>query len=549
MKNSNNYYFLTGCLWFSLLLLGGCKNIDTYLDKSPTGGLTETQVFSTQLQVERFLADVYSKIANEWLLPGGEQTSFTYAAASDEALCSVKYNNGPHFLTEGIISPSGNIIDQWATLYTSIRSANLFLEKIVLWTPKNQAEQTAKDRMIGEAHFLRGWFYLELFKRYGGVPLFDKTLNITDNLNIPRNSVEETVAFITADGDIAAAALPEQHISINVGRATKGAALMLKARALLLGASLLHNPTQDKAKWSQAAAAYKAVMDLNVYQVNSDYKGLFHKRNTPNIIFQSTVNQTSWGALHFMPSLGGYGRTQPLQNLVDAYEMKATGKAISDATSGYIAAAPYEGRDPRFNFSILHDGSTWKGERVNTFLDSGRDGIDPGGNSVQTQTGYYLSKTVDENVNTFNGVVGDHYWLYMRYEDALLAYAEAQNEALDVPDASVYNAVNAVRTRPGIEMPAIPTSLTKTEMRQKIRHERRIELAFEGQRFWDVRRWRIGEQVMKSANGVIVEKKNGQTTYQYRLITSRIYRPAFDLYPILQTEIDRQKALNQNPDY
>jgi hypothetical protein len=144
---------------------------------------------------------------------------------------------------------------------------------------------------------------------------------------------------------------------------------------------------------------------------------------------------------------------------------------------------------------------------------------------------------------------GSHYWVFMRYAEALLNYAEAQNEALSTPDQSVYDAVNKIRDRANVKMPPLQTGLSKDEMRQRIRHERRIELAFETHRFWDLRRWRIGTQEGLNAYGMKVTKSGTVYTYEKFLLENRVYKPAFDLFPIPQTEREKDKALTQNLGY
>lgn len=534
-------------LWSVILAAFQSCQIDEYLDKAPTGGLTENQVFGNYQQALQYLAGIYRRLPDEWQ-PAGSET-FTYAAASDEALTSQELGNGPQVYTNGQISPSENVLDRWIALYGSVRSASLFLEKIDAWTPGNTVEVAAKERMIGEAYFLRAFFFMELFKRYGGIPVFEGTLNVSDDLNLPRNTVEETVNRILEDCDRAANLLYEQNAPADLGRATKGAALMLKAQALLFRASPLHNPSGDRAKWAEAAAAARDVINLNVYSVDGNYRSLFQSRTTPNIIFQSTVNKTAWRNLMFLPSLRGYARIQPIQEMVDAYEMQITGLPITDPTSGYNPNDPYAGRDPRLGYSVIYDGSTWKGQVIRTHASAGTNAVLPGGGTTQTRTGYYLAKTVDENANIEPAVTGEHFWVYMRYEDLLLMYAEAQNEALDAPDNSVYEAVNAVRTRTGVDMPSLPAGLSRLQIRDRIRNERRVELAFEGKRFWDIRRWRIGEQVMRSATGVVVRLAGSARTFEYHLLQNRIYRSEFDLFPIPQDEINKQPALEQNPGY
>lgn len=524
--------------------ISGCKKFDEYLDKAETGGLSEKEVFGDYVQTERYLANVYSGLFNEWM----PANSFTYAAASDEAKCPVIYFNGPQVFTRGLISPTHNPIDAWADLYASIRKINRFIEKIDEVPVLNASQSTGKARMKGEAYFLRANFYTELYKRYGGVPLVTKVLQISDDLNIPRNTEEEVVRFIVDDCNEATSMLPPVHTSANIGRATKGAAMMLKARVLLYAASLLHNPSGDVQKWERAATAAEDVMKLGVYNVDGDYAGLFHKRTAPNIIFQSTMNNTNWLKQMFVPSQNGTAWIQPLQNLVDDYEMK-NGIKPGDPGSGYDGNNPYADRDPRFAASIIYNGSDWKGAAIQTYV-GGLDGL-VSAEGAQTQTGYYLRKLVDENGSISpDNRPGDHYWVYMRYEENLLNFAEAKNETLSAPDNSVYEAINKVRTRVGIAMPGLPAGLTKVQMRERIRRERRIELAFEGHRFWDIRRWRIGKSVMREARGMrITSTGGGNFNYTPFLVESRIYEDAFDLYPIPQSERNRNTALGQNDGY
>jgi hypothetical protein len=416
------------------------------------------------------------------------------------------------------------------------------------------AQEEGKSRMKGEACFLRAFFYHELYRRYGAVPLIEKPLNIDEDLQISRNSEEEVVEFIVKDCETAASLLPATYSAANLGRAPKGAAMLLRSRVLLYAASLLHNPESKPEKWQRAAEAAKAVIDMNQYRLDDNYKTLFHTRTSPEVIFQSTVNQVwkvvdnDWVRHTEPPSQGGgWGNLQPLQNLVDDYEM-SNGKYITDPSSGYDATKPYVGRDPRFYQSIIYDGCKWAGATINTYVGSGVDGLNY--STAATKTGYYAAKLLDETATLITSYKpGSHYWVFMRYAEALLNYAEAQNEALSTPDQSVYDAVNKIRDRANVKMPPLQTGLSKEEMRQRIRHERRIELAFETHRFWDLRRWRIGTQEGLNAYGMKVTKSGTVYTYEKFLLENRVYRPAFDLFPIPQTEREKDKALTQNTGY
>jgi hypothetical protein len=551
-KKLNVLVAVAGCMLS--LLLTGCTKVNEYLDKAESGGLTEDQVFGDYVQTQAYLASIYYNGigAGDWM----PAYSFTYAAASDEAKCPYTSVNSPVGFNNGSISATYNPIDIWSGKYQHIRQVNRLIAKIDQVPVSDDPAQIAgRSRMKGEGFFLRAFFYFQLFQRYGGVPIIDRVLTIDDKLNLPRNAADEVVAFIVKDCDSAANYLATSWPAVDLGRATKGAALLLKARTLLYAASLLHNPENKTEKWIAAAAAAKVVMDMDdVYKLDDNYKTLFHTRTSKEIIFQSTINQVwqvvsnDWVRHTEPPSRGGgWGNLQPLQNIVDDYEM-ANGKYITDPTSGYDPNNPYVGRDPRFHQSIIYNGRTWLGVSINTYVGAGADGLN--NSTAATQTGYYVAKNLDENATLISSYKpGSHYWIFMRYTEAFLDYAEAQNEAVG-PDQSVYDAINLIRDRTNVKMPPLPVGLSKDEMRERIRHERRIELAFEAHRFWDVRRWRIGGQAASTdAYGMKITKTGTTFKYEKFLLEKRVYKPAFDLFPIPQSEREKQPALSQNTGY
>src|SRR5690606_5976507 len=306
---------------------------------------------------------------------------------------------------------------------------------------------------------LRAYFYAELFRRWGGVPILKEPLDINEDMQIPRNTAAEVVKFIVDECDKAADLLDVEHPPIHLGRASKGSALALKSRVLLHFASPLHNPSNDAQVWQRAADAAKEVIDLDYYQLHTNYKNLFHTRVSREIIFQRTSNYTDFTLQTFVPSHGGQVGITPLQNLVDMYEMTngelpfleenpGLSPTINPA-SGYNPDNPYVNRDPRFYMSILYNGSTWRQVSVYTYVGAPQDGI--GGGFNNTTTGYYLAKLVDQNASRIPTVQnGTYYWIYFRYAEVLLNYAEALNEALSSPNTEIYNAINSVRSRPGV---------------------------------------------------------------------------------------------------
>lgn len=535
----------------SLCLLS-CEKLDSYLDKAESGGNSQEEIFGDYLLSQGFLSNVYTGLPSEY--------ERKYTAITDESKSLLGTGALENRVLIGDFSPSSNPIDVWAYYFQAIRKANIFLQNVENIPTLDTEQQQGKIRMKGEAMFLRAFFYAELHKRYGGVPILTEPLDITANTKLPRNSEAEVANFIKNECTAAAILLPISYNANELGRATRGAALALKARTLLYSASLLHNPDGVKDKWKAASDAAKEVIDLQIYSLDNNYKLLFHKRVSPEIIFQHTVNYTLFTSQLIVFSLGGtMVYYVPTQNLVDDYEMINGIKPIAsynpDGTpnvnpgSGYNPANPYINRDPRFYMSILYNGSTWRLSQINTYVGAPSNGIDAKSNPAAT--GYYLAKMLDQTASVSPTVINSsNYWIFMRYGEVLLNYAEALNEYLDAPDVNVYNAINTIRSRAGVGMPNIPSGLNKGQMRDRIRQERRIELAFEPYRYWDIKRWEIGEQVMQEAYGMRITKNpNGSFSYLRVLVDTRNYFPRYDLFPIPQSEINKNPNLTQNPEY
>ncbi|MBL1409160.1 RagB/SusD family nutrient uptake outer membrane protein [Sphingobacterium faecale] len=524
-------------------LLVACNKFDNYLDKAESGGMSEEEVFGNYRETERFLAQIYgSGIKIDWV--GGGLWSFSYDGATDNGYCPYRYWPSPKFVYDGTLTSSNNPIDQWADSYAAIRRVNLFLEKIDALPVKSEEEKVGKTRMKGEGYFLRAWFYAELFKRYGTVPLVERVLQVSDDLNISRASTADLINFIIEDCDRSASLLPDTYTTKDLGRATKGAALALKARILLYYASPLHNASNEVDRWEKAANAADQVVKLGVYKLHGSFKDMLHTRNSSETIFQYTANYEDQLRNNLMPSQGGFSIVNPSQELVDAFEMR-DGLSVNESPL-YDPQNPYADRDPRFKMTLIHNGMSWLGKSIQTF-EGGLDGINGSGENY-TKTGYYLAKTLDENGSlTPIWRPGSHFFVFMRYAEVLLNYAEAKNEVLSMPDASVYQAVNEVRTR--VNMPNLPLGLSKDQMRTRIHNERRIELAFESHRFWDIRRWKIGEQVMKAVHGMKITKSGDTFLYERFKVEDRFYKGTYDLFPIPQSELNRNTALKQNPGY
>ena len=405
-----------------------------------------------------------------------------------------------------------------------------------------------------EARFLRAYFHFELLKRYGPIPIVTSTLSINGNYeNTPRPTMKEVVDFIAKECDIAADTLeltPWRNVNDAFGRATKGAALALKSRLLLYAASPLYvdfgdtneaNKPTDVALWKSAADAAKAVIDLNQYELASSYGDLFKNdfQNKEYIFVRRYAANSDFEKSNFPVSFGGKGGTNPSQNLVDDYEM-LDGTPF-DWNDPAKAAQPFENRDARLGATILMNMAPFKGKKVATYP----EGADASPNPNATKTGYYLRKFLNEDVNIqTGGSSGGHVVPLFRLAEIYLNYVEALNECDPTnPDIALY--LNKVRNR--ASLPNV-SALSQEQMRTVIQHERRVELAFEEHRSWDVRRWKIASSTLGAPlMGVQIERKPlGGYTYMPVKVEQRVFQPKMYWYPIPQSEVLKLKQWKQN---
>ena len=514
---------------------------------------------SLGIQAKTFLADIYTYLPNGYNRIGNDVLD----AASDDAISSSPSSSIEYFVN-GRISPISTVDNSWDNNYKTIRKANIFLANIDV-VPLN--EVGLKVYWKAEARLLRAIAYFELIKRYGGVPLMgDKVLGVDDNIQLPRNSYADCVKYVVDECNaLKTIARVDNALAAdeNYGRLTQGVAYALKARILLYDASPLNNPSNDLTKWAAAALAAKDLMDLNKFSLSPAYTTVFNSRKNTEVIlaYQRGVTfdlETKNAPVGYtLTNASGSGYTSPTQELVDAFPMK-NGKDITDPTSGYSAINPYLNRDPRFTLNILFNGSKWLNKTVDTY-DGGKD--KPGSSvNVQTRTGYYMRKFLNETFVT--GTVYSnqtHNFPIFRYAEILLNYAEAQNEASG-PDATVYAQLTSIRRRAGIDagtgvglnLYGLKPSMTQAEMRTAIRLERRVEMAFEEQRFWDIRRWKIAENVLNGTLHGMQIVKNPDATFSYTRYdalnvtfdASKMYR-----YPIAASEVNKNRNLTQNPNW
>lgn len=528
---------------------------------------TEDRVFKDPAFAEGILLRSYRLLPTEY--------SFN-EVATDDAVTNQRGNSYLRMAT-GEWSPQFNPMDNWGSTYDAIFNINYFLSVVddVEWSWQSKTRNDMfRDRFRGEALALRGYFYLELLQRFAGVgtngellgvPLVTEVLDVDDNWKLPRNTYEECVAQINADLDAAFALLPYQWENgsdgdvnrvvgtQNQNRINGQIVRALKARVALHAASPAFNPDGSTEEYVEAAAEAATLLEdiggiaglasggVKFYDQDGDI-------TNPEILWRGNFgNSNNREADNFPPSLFGNGRVNPTQNLVDAFPMQ-NGYPIADGSSGFDPANPYAGRDPRLAAYIIFDGNKLGSRTIQTDLQSSVDGL----NKVvdfSTRTGYYLAKLLRSDVNLNPSAVNTrrHFYTYVRFTEIFLIYAEAANEAYGPDDAntagySARDVIAAIRDRAGIDQPdAYLASLTtKEEFRELIRNERRLELCFEGFRFWDLRRWK--EDLTEPAKAVAIDN----STYDYVDVESRVY-PSHAIYgPVPFSETIKYEGLLQN---
>lgn len=480
-----NYIYIA----FLAITLFGFSSCSDFLDRMPDDELSDGSFWKTPNDAKMFIADVYRQV-----LPGGGAGDIDSDINSDNAVHGIKWAAGD--VSRGIYDPAAM---GWSGDYKAIRACNVLLSKIDNVPNYNQAD---KEAVMGEARFLRGYIYFNLIQTFGGVPYVDQPVDLKEMGNITRTPVEEVYAKVMEDFDYAIAHLPAQWGSSDYGRATKGAANAMKARAALY---FKHFDT--------AAEAAKAVMDSGEYELfdagnTGQYAKLFWEEqeackeavlvrqfNAPEL----TNYIIGWGCF----PTKGWGGINPTQSLVDAFE--CTDGAPISSSALYDETDPFKNRDPRLEVCVLHDGEEMYGVTIKTapLKSSGNTGVAQ--HNDATATGYYNQKYLDPSIDPQStGWDMGKDWHVIRYAEVLLTYAEAKNEISGL-DASAFDAVNQVRRRVG--MPDLqntdaskPTYCgTQDALRQRIRNEWRVEFAMEGgKRQWDIRRWGIAKEVMNA---------------------------------------------------
>ena len=552
-----SYIYISAAISIAFTL----SSCNGFLDREEDSFIDKTATFDSYNRTKQYLTYAYT------LLPDGLNRfsrEAMLASATDDAEFAIEsadiqqFNNGSW---NALSNPDGmwnryySGISKCCTLLENTNHVNLDISRL---DPDKQVEyaNSLKDIRMwrAEARFLRAYFHFELLKRYGPIPIVTSTLSINGNYeNTPRPTMKEDVDFIAKECDIAADTLeltPWRNVNDAFGRATKGAALALKSRLLLYAASPLYvdfgdtneaNKPTDVALWKSAADAAKAVIDLNQYELASSYGDLFKNdfQNKEYIFVRRYAANSDFEKSNFPVSFGGKGGTNPSQNLVDDYEM-LDGTPF-DWNDPAKAAQPFANRDARLGATILMNMAPFKGKKVATYP----EGADATPNPNATKTGYYLRKFLNEDVNIqTGGSSSGHVVPLFRLAEIYLNYAEALNECDPTnPDIALY--LNKVRNR--ASLPNV-SALSQEQMRAVIQHERRVELAFEEHRSWDVRRWKIASSTLGAPlMGVQIERKPlGGYTYMPVKVEQRVFQPKMYWYPIPQSEVLKLKQWKQN---
>ena len=574
------------------------------LDILPVDQFSDVSVWNDAALIQTYVNNIYSGVPHGF-------GCIMMASMADESMYNADF--GSSNVTKSLINPSDFAIFDanfwasnlkqlnWTTEYKFVRATNVFFSKI----DASPVETSAKDLMKGEVHFLRAYIYNNLLSIYGGVPLITKAYGLADSFAVPRNTYEETVKFIIDELDQSATLLHGK--TLESGRASEGAALALKSRVLLAAAGDFANSNGSWAggysskeligyvggdriaRWQAAKDAAKKVIDLGTYtlyapnpasaeEATKNYSDIFLKQGTTEDIyfkyFTTKVDQNWDGynpGLYNNPNgYHGWGSNTPLQQFVDAYEMN-DGTKFS-WTNPVQALSPYTNRDPRFYSTVNYDGAKWRPRPADVIAQdpigiintSNREkwngssidiipGLDTRKSPFEdwngTYTGYFLRKFVDPSIDAqFNKQTQP--WRYIRFTEIVLNYVEACIGLGDETEAKAW--LNKIRRR--AFMPDITES--GAPLVDRYRNERLIELAYEGQRFFDVRRWLIADKSYTNALGVdIFHKLNtdlvtyAPTVYTVKSIQDRAWNPRFYLLPLALDEVNRNTKLFQNPLY
>jgi hypothetical protein len=554
MKNK-----LTIALLATLILF--MQSCEDYLDKDPEVDtlLTYQEIFSDVHYAPGFLNNIYTNLPDGYARFDGAML----AAACDEAVCS-NAGSAINLFNKNAINSTNNPDNVWSEMYSGIRKCNIFLKELEpdgIITKSNSIPEldgklNVRDYYKGQAIFLRGFFHFELLKRYGNIFYITKVI---DPLHDDEVFAEEQITFdqavekIVADFDSAAVLMPYVYPDASYqGRPIKWTPLALKSRVLLYAASPLNNPANDKAKWLRAANAAKIIIDSAKYNLAS-LSSIFTIAYNSEIIFAAaTVNRNDIEKFNYPVSYQGSGFLNATEDLVQSFGMSA--KTYSGRFDDFDASDPYslnnpKKREDRLRYTVFYNGSNLKDTIVATYV-GGKDGLFS--SPTATKTGYYLRKFIDPSLDLVKGEESYRGWIFMRYAEILLNYAEALSEYDNGANfTQITKVLDELRNRANLrEFNSADKTLLRDpdEMRKYIKLERRLELAFEEHRFWDLRRWKDAEEVLnKPVKGMKITMVNDSTfTYSEFEADSRVFDPKMYWYPIPRTEILKYQSAGKN---
>lgn len=525
------------------------------LNKESMSTFTENDIWNDIELAEKIVITAYGGLGG-WGWPDVGAGGFL-STATDDGFMLFNYGFWP--MATGTIDGSnlGAFSGIWSESYDNIRRVNMFLARI---DEVPEADPERIERLKGEMKFIRAKEYADLIRFFGGVPLITEVYGLDDDFNVSRDSYHDVVNFIVKELDEAKEMVLSTASGGDWGRVTKGAVLALKSQVLLYAASKLHDPStspsgplfdyESNDKWQQASDAAKAVIDLNQHSLVSvdtweDYTQIFLNNNSEIIFarpYSSEYSHPNIDKINTPNGYHGWSGNLPTQDLVNAFEM-ANGQMIHVNGSGYDPNNPYEGRDPRFYADIVYQGAFYRGRETEFYLPGGLDSRDGPEAWNYAVTGYTMRKFMDESIDLATEM-GSQPYIYFRLAEIYLNYAEAQFHLGNEDVAREY--VNKIRKR--VDMPEINTS--GSELLDDIRHERRIELVFEGHRFFDLRRWQIADtQLDINIKGVEwVKLPDGSLEYEAIAIQERRFEPRMYYLPIPLLEINKTD-LQQNPGY
>ena len=561
-----------------VLFIACVEEFTEFLEKPPGVDVTEDVLFSSRVQLDTYIASTYRfgihspYPMDEGLFRPNPRPFTLNAGITDEAESEVTFVHTQGWNTASINAnnnPQGGEDFYFHVRWRSIRNTNILLERV---DEVPDADESYKSLVKGEAHFIRGLNYLEMLKRYGGVPIVAARFQLTDDFFLGRNTVSEVLDFILENADMAIALLPESHPSNQIGRATKSAARMMKSRALLYAASPLFNTSQpylefgannnliclgneDINRWQLAANAAKEVIDFAAeggFSLVTDrgpennYKYVWEQPDNREIILANKIApnrgwwQFPWAGLVPTAIDNSWTGVSIIHNFVRKYEKRDGSPQDWDPNGGENLTEMYAELDPRFAQTVGYNGSYFNQEHP--ILETYQGGR----HASQNVGGAWLKKMIPDQYctcrqTTPNGIV-------FRLAEAYLNFAEALNEAQG-PVKEAYDAVNVIRERSG--MPNLPGGLSQDEFRSRVRNERDLELAFEDHRLWDIRRWMIAEEngVMQGEfYGLRIFQIPGSTEFRYEpyVFETRTFNRNMYLHPFSQNEINKDYII-QNP--